>query len=208
MPYPRKNIRLQSGYYLGQKPHFVTICCQNRERLIRNPVRAAWLIDVLRRESATRGFEVFAYCVMPDHFHVLATGTGPDSDLLEFIEAFKRTSSYEYSTKMQGRGRTAPTEKRAHRSRATVASTQATSKSAPGVLWQKKFYDHILRERDNFAGVAEYIWMNPVRAGICTDPCEYPYSGSFVTDWKKAIAPVDTWVPDWKPSLRRSHRLA
>jgi hypothetical protein len=66
------------------------------------------------------------------------------------------------------------------------------------VLWQKKFYDRILRERDSFDGVAGYIWMNPVRKGLCSDPREYPYSGSFAVDWKKMMRPLESWVPEWK----------
>jgi hypothetical protein len=84
-----------------------------------------------------------------------------------------------------------PTERRTRKSRATVAATKA-------VLWQKKFYDHILRETDNFYAVAGYIWMNPVRAGLCNAPQEYPYSGSFVADWKKGFLPAAQWVPCWK----------
>ena len=33
-------------------------------------------------------------------------------------------------------------------------------------LWQKKFYDHILRRHESYDAVAWYIWMNPVRAGL------------------------------------------
>jgi putative transposase len=45
-------------------------------------------------------------------------------------------------------------------------------------LWQKKFYDHILRAKDSPSAVSWYIRMNPVRKGFCSEPDEYPYSGS------------------------------
>lgn len=34
-------------------------------------------------------------------------------------------------------------------------------------LWQHKPYDHILRDGDSWEAVATYIWMNPVREGLC-----------------------------------------
>ncbi len=108
---------------------------------------------------------------MPDHFHGLFTGIGPASDLLAFVKNIKQTTSRVYHL------RTGET------------------------LWQKKFYDHILKTRDNPAGVAAYIWMNPVRKGLCADPRDYPYSGSFTMDWKIAIAPAEAWTPAWKKKL-------
>lgn len=104
---------------------------------------------------------------MPDHVHALAFGLDLISDLLRLLKSVKQNTGYEF-----------------HR-------------GFRRDLWQKKFYDHILRSNDSPERVATYIWMNPVRKGICVDPREYPYSGSFVRDWKEA-APTKPWVPPWK----------
>jgi REP element-mobilizing transposase RayT len=203
-PYPHKNIRLDSWRYVGRSSHFVTICCDGRRRLFANPARAAWLLDILQLESSAHRFVVSAYCVMPDHFHMLVSGLDEGSDLLGFVESLKRASEYQFRSRERNRTRferakkaDSPTEKRSRTALATVAAT--TAKPAIHPLWQKKFHDHILRERDNAIGVAGYIWMNPVRAGICADPRDYPHSGSFViTDWKKQFLPAEQWAPDWK----------
>jgi len=47
-------------------------------------------------------------------------------------------------------------------------------------LWQKSYYDHVLRSEEAATDVARYIFANPVRAGLVASPCEYPYSGSCV----------------------------
>ncbi len=44
-------------------------------------------------------------------------------------------------------------------------------------LWQKGYYDHILRKEDDMCGVAQYIFENPVRARLVTSPHEYPFLG-------------------------------
>lgn len=119
-------------------------------------------------KASSQSFVVYAYCVMPDHLHVLVIGADQASDLLIFLKRLKQKTAYEFRRKFRRD------------------------------LWQKKFYDHILRQSDSIGRVAAYIWMNPVRKGICKDPREYPYSGSFVVDWKKVGAPVEIWVPPWK----------
>ena len=45
-------------------------------------------------------------------------------------------------------------------------------------LWQKGYYDHVLRREEETKAVAEYILHNPVRAGLCKQWEEYPYSWS------------------------------
>ena len=65
-------------------------------------------------------------------------------------------------------------------------------------LWQRYFYDHILRGRNGLDAVAWYIWMNPVRKGLCKEPEDYPLSGSMTVEWKRKKRPADPWKPPWK----------
>jgi putative transposase len=172
MPFPHKNIRLHPAKYIDRSLVFVTFCCANRRPDFANSTNASWLIDYLREQSIAYEIAVRAYCVMPDHFHGLFSGIEPASDLLAFVKNLKHKTAREYLYRFHL------------------------------ALWQKKFYDHILRERDNPTAVAGYIWMNPVRKGLCNDPCEYPYSGSFVRDWKQEMSPVKSWAPEWKSKVK------
>lgn len=45
-------------------------------------------------------------------------------------------------------------------------------------LWQKSFYDHILRKEEDIVNIIRYILENPVRKGLVSQPSEYVYSGS------------------------------
>ena len=42
-------------------------------------------------------------------------------------------------------------------------------------IWQKGFHDHALRREEDLAKVAEYIILNPVRAGLVDRPEDYPH---------------------------------
>jgi len=105
---------------------------------------------------------------MPDHVHFLLEGTSPGSDLLRFVAQWKQQTGYMFRNDV-----------------------------IKG-LWQRRFYDHILRSDDQPRSVAWYIWMNPVRRGIVVEPHDYPFSGSLTEKWLKMTAPAKVWNPPWK----------
>ena len=178
--FERKNIRLPDEYYIGRRWYFVTACCQDRRPVFSDPTRARWLLEQLREIAALQAFSIHAYCVMPDHVHLLAEGIEESSHLLKFIDRFKQQTGWEYSQHTDGR------------------------------LWQKKFYDHILRGKDRPEAVAWYIWSNPMRKGFCSTPEDYAYSGSFTNLWRVGGEGTQPWIPPWKmdaPGLGRDARL-
>jgi hypothetical protein len=44
-------------------------------------------------------------------------------------------------------------------------------------LWQKRGFDHVIRNDDDLENNLDYIVMNPVKAGFVSDPHFYPYTG-------------------------------
>jgi hypothetical protein len=46
--------------------------------------------------------------------------------------------------------------------------------------WQEGFFDHVLRSAESYAQKWEYVRMNPVRAGLCASPEQWPYQGEIV----------------------------
>lgn len=71
-----------------------------------------------------------------------------NSGLIKLIKNYKQLSGFEYK--------------------------KATGKS----LWQKSFYDHILRKEENITQLIRYILENPVRKNLVEDFKDYPFSGS------------------------------
>jgi putative transposase len=103
---------------------------------------------LLLQSSAARGFEVLAYCFMPDHVHLLLQGTSSDSDLRSLVTLWKQRSAY------------------AHRQTTGAA------------LWQSSFHDRVLRSDEGVRTAAAYIVANPLRAGLVDDLHAYPFWGS------------------------------
>jgi len=51
-------------------------------------------------------------------------------------------------------------------------------KAKRGLVWQESFTNHRIRDEQDCARHAEYIRMNPVRAGLAERPESYPYSSA------------------------------
>jgi REP element-mobilizing transposase RayT len=93
----RKNLRLGADRYRGRNLYFVTLCFHDRRPLGANPRLASWLIASLRKNAAVCAFFIHAYCIMPDHMHLLAAGASEESNLVKFVESFKQETAVEFA---------------------------------------------------------------------------------------------------------------
>lgn len=168
MPAYKKRLRLPPHDYIGRRAYFVTVCTENRETFFSNTVVGRWLLDELIATSKRSRFTLHAYCVMPDHVHFVSEALADTCDLVRFVDGFKQRTAYEFS-KRHGRR-----------------------------LWQRRYYDHVLRTNETVEDVACYVLWNPVRKKLCNEPCEFPLSGSQTIDWMKQSVIAPKWEPPWK----------
>ncbi len=98
--------------------------------------------------ASATGTTVYAYCFMPDHAHLLVALPG-GVHLSRFVQAFKGRSTRAF-----------------------------WEHGGSGRLWQRGFYDHVLRAEEDVREMARYIVANPVRRGLVQDFREYGGSGS------------------------------
>ncbi len=127
MEFRRKNIRLPRAHYLGRQWYFLTVCTEDRVPSLQNAARVDEHLELLTAGAKAQCFEIPAYRFMPDHLHLLVSGTHEASDCLAFIYGFKQRSAYAFKQHSGER------------------------------LWQHKPYDHILRPRERWEAVAYYI---------------------------------------------------
>ena len=144
-----KSVRFPKQHYIGRRDYFLTLCTRDRIPYFRSRRIAHWLLESLQQIAAQQSFTLRAYCLMPDHLHALVEGDSPYSDLLSFVKTFKHKTTFHF--------------------RAKIGKT----------LWQISFFDHILRTAEDLSKTAEYILLNPVRAGLAKRPEDYPYSRIF-----------------------------
>ncbi len=152
----RKGIRLPGDVYRQDNAFSVTIAASQRHPwfgLYGELADAA--VRMLENLASERDAALYAWCVMPDHVHLLLQ----DRDIVQFVRLFK--------------GRMTP-------------RARALEPARP--LWRRSFYDHALRKEESLNTVAQYLWQNPVRAGLVDHASSYAWSGSLVWPcWKQFL---------------------
>jgi len=61
-------------------------------------------------------------------------------------------------------------------------------------IWQRRFWEHMIRNETDYARHIEYCYINPVKHGLVTRVCDWPHS-SFQRDVERGIFPLD-WAGD------------
>lgn len=172
LDFRRKANRLPTPSYRGHRICFLTLCAHQRKPVFRNASLAKALTNLLEETCRANGFGVYAYCFMPDHLHLILVGEKSCAELSRAVRTFKGTA-------------------------AAAARARGISN-----LWQKGFYDHVVRGGEGLDRVAWYVFMNPVRAGLAKEFLEWPFSGSFMVNWKRVSKPAEPFVPAWKKSRK------
>jgi REP element-mobilizing transposase RayT len=91
------------------------------------------------------------YVLMPDHIHLFVAFPMTDLTLSEWIGSLK-----------------------------TVLGKELLRLGVQKPHWQEGFFDHVLRSAESYGQKWEYVRMNPVRAGLCARPEQWPYQGEIV----------------------------
>ena len=142
--------RIKYFSYKGYFAYFLTICTDSKKQIFITNGVVELVLNHLKEASNKFGFQIYAYCFMPDHLHILVVANKEKASLTNFLKIFKQKSGYHFKQKYRRK------------------------------LWQPSFYDHVLRKKESLNSIAEYIFFNPVRKGLVEDFKGYPYLGSLM----------------------------
>ncbi len=185
MPYDRdvhhrRSIRLPGYDYARAGAYFVTICAQNRECLFgeitdgeMRPNDAGRMVQAVVRELPRHfhGVATPAFVLMPNHLHMIINLEAPvlrDQGVPELGRAGTRTSPRS-STQLPEQGRTAglPEVVSAFKSVTTTRYREGVYEQGwpafPGKLWQRNYYERIIRDDGELHAIYQYILDNPLR---------------------------------------------
>jgi len=140
--------RLANHSYIGKFQYFLTFCVRKRRPAFEDAGIASETLAHFLRVSAADSFAVLAYCLMPDHAHLLVRGLSATSDLRLFVKTAKEESGRAYSKRCDKR------------------------------LWQEGYFDRVLRDDADARGYAAYIVTDPVRSGLVAKVTDYQFVGS------------------------------
>jgi putative transposase len=135
-------------------------------------------IDLLRESVAgTRRkypFEIDAFVVLPNHMHAIWTLPPGEAD---FSVRWRLIKTAFAKSLPKGEHRTIVRKARNERG-----------------IWQRRFWEHMIRNETDYARHVEYCYINPVKHGLVTRVRDWAHS-SFHRDVERGIIPID-WAGD------------
>ncbi|MCW1918458.1 transposase [Rhodobacter sp. KR11] len=133
---------------------FFTVTLQDRggQLLVDEVARLREAVAVTRAE---RPFQIDAFVVLPDHLHCVWTLPEGETDFSTRWRLIKTRFS---------RGLPMGTRRASHERRQERG------------IWQRRFWEHHIRNEADFAAHVQYCWINPVKHGLVERPEDWPYS--------------------------------
>jgi putative transposase len=172
----RRSIRLKGCAYSQPGPYFVTICTQDRECLFGDIVDGEMRLnnagnvvgDVARKISGSFPHASFdEFVVMPNHFHGIITivpGIGPASKP-GAAEGEGAATKKGAVREKEGAASSAPTVgdmMRAFKSISAIRVNRVMGRE-DRPLWQRNYYERIIRDDDEMQKIRRYIFENPMK---------------------------------------------
>ncbi len=160
--------------------YFFTVALADRrsELLIREITLLRKAYEIVRH---SRSFETAAICVLPDHLHALWVLPNGDCDFSTRWTLIKSQFS-----------RGLPASK--HRSASKIERREKG-------IWQRRYWEHLIRDDSDFARHIDYIYYNPVHHGLVGRVKDWPHS-SFHRDVSRGLLPED-WGGDMRDAPGR-----
>ena len=119
------------------------------EALLGNPDIAQVVASAIKHFDSIR-YALHAWCVMPNHVHVLVTPRGRHQ-LGEIVGGWKSFTAKEINNLLNRSGR----------------------------LWAADYFDRFMRDAEQFQATVAYVENNPVAAGLCAAARDWRFSSAF-----------------------------
>ena len=151
-------------WYVPNAIYFIVGVTNGRRSLFAEAENVALLRETLHRVKELYPFQMRAYVFLPNHFHLLIF-MPETTNISKLMQSWQRNFTLNYKT--------------AH------GITESLR------LWQRGFWDHVIRDADDYERHFHHIHYNPVKHGYARRAAEYPHS-SFHECVKRG------WYdPDW-----------
>ena len=160
---------------------FTQVTYQRRHWLCQDIARKT-LREAILQVQRKYPFTIDAFVLLPNHFHCLWTLPTGDKDYATRMRLIKT-----YVTKHCGQQLNLT---------ATVSDSRRKRKESN--LWQRRFWEHLIRDEEDYNRHLDYIHYNPVKHGLCLAAKDWQYSsfhryvtqGVYPFNWgiKEAIA--------------------
>ncbi|KPJ48542.1 MAG: hypothetical protein AMJ41_04700 [candidate division Zixibacteria bacterium DG_27] len=150
-------------FYVPEAIYFVTSKTHGNRKFFANKRSAPILLNCIDNFRKEGRYLLLAFVIMPDHLHIILKPNAKEN-ISKIMHSIKRGSSR--------------------------LINQMLNRNGP--LWQSGFYEQIIRNEKEFWEKVNYIYNNPLKAGLVESPEDYPYSSAnpkVETDLEEFLSP-------------------
>jgi putative transposase len=164
---------------------FFTVALARRDSslLVRD---VALLRTAVRQTRAERPFGIDAFVVLPDHIHAIWTLPAGDRDYGVRWGAIKArfTRALREEPSNNGRPGLSPAYDHSDPGELPMVTSGRYAGQRPSLrldkrergVWQRRFWEHHIRDEGDYRAHLRYCWLNPVKHGLVERPEDWPYS--------------------------------
>ncbi|MBI4331388.1 MAG: transposase [Chloroflexi bacterium] len=153
--------------------YFFTAVTYGRRPIFREEQAIVLLTKCFQSVKKLHPFEVNAFVTLPDHLHCIWTLPDGDND---FSTRWKKIKACFTSQWVVG---------------TTLPVSESKQQKGEKGVWQRRFWEHMIRDQEDFNRHCDYIHYNPVKHGLVKSAAEWKYS-SFRRFVEQGI-----YKPDW-----------
>ena len=163
-------------YYVKGGTYFFTVVSYRRHCLFYEESAINLLQHCFESVIAIYPFKVDAIVILPDHLHTMWTLPDNDSNFSVRWKTIKASFS------------------RLYQDDNTESLPESLIKKKEKGIWQRRFWEHLIRDQEDFNRHCDYIHYNPVKHGLVKSPAEWKHSsfskfveqGFYNHDWGKS----------------------
>ena len=149
-----RRAKFPGGYY------FFTVVMHRRKKVFRDEIARALLHNAIEQTQNRRPFEILGLCLLPDHLHCIWKLPDRDADFSIRWASIKGIFSKNYIQHRTNRGQ--PISRRSDRGEVAI--------------WQRRFWEHQIRDEDDLQRHMNYTHYNPVKHGLVKCVADWPWS--------------------------------
>jgi len=149
---------------LPNHTYFLGCCINWRRKLFLNDNLAQYLLDLYIGLRDRGDIRLHGYVIMPDHYHVLI-GLLNDSLISKLMQEVHSLAAKE--------------------------CLRVTRAKKP--IWQRRSYDHVIRNHRDWLTRLKYIHNNPVTEGLVENAIDYPWSSCRFRETGEGPVKCDGW---------------
>lgn len=170
-----RRVRIDGGSY------FFTVVTYKRQPIFKNADAIALLQKSITDVRAVHPFEIPAQVILHDHLHAIWTLPDGDSDFPMRWRQIKAAFT-----------RAMDPDDDASKSKSRTSKGERT-------LWQRRYWEHVIRGDDDFTAHVEYIHFNPVKHRLAVRPRDW--TNSTFLDWVARGLYDLNWGADAEPDF-------